>query len=164
MNTFQPQALLALAGPIYLLIVSWPLARIDISERRLPNRLVVPAFPIALTGQLLASMFTNHWDRLGLSLALGFASMIVGIFINRTSALGMGDVKLIAAIVLSLSWFSPLMTLLALAAAFLAATLVVLYLLIIGKSKLGATIALGPYLLFGFAGSLFATVPIQMLG
>ncbi|MFM6971836.1 MAG: prepilin peptidase [Rhodoluna sp.] len=164
MEPFSFGEFFALAGPVYMLLISWPLSRIDIKQRRLPNRLVLPAFPIALIGELAASWLTNQWLKLFLALALSIGALIIGAFINRTAALGMGDVKLIAAIVLMLAWFSPIAALLALVFGFVAATAVVLFLLATGRSKLGSTIALGPYLLFGFAGSLAISVPSQMLG
>ena len=164
MDSTQPFALFALAGPIYLLIVTWPLIRIDIRERRLPNRLVLPAIPIALLGEILASLLTDEWLKFFLALGLSFGALVLGMLINRSAALGMGDVKLIATIVLMLAWFSPIAALLALVFGFVLATAVVLHLLVIGRSKLGSTIALGPYLLLGFAGSLAISVPSQMLG
>ncbi|MEY4019430.1 MAG: hypothetical protein RLZZ590_730, partial [Actinomycetota bacterium] len=60
--------LFAWLGPIYLLTVAWPLTRIDLRERRLPNRLVVPAFPVTLLGQLLASVLGGSWLSLGIAI------------------------------------------------------------------------------------------------
>jgi len=144
---------IALAGPIYLLAVAWPLTRIDLRERRLPNRLVLPAFPIAVSSQLIACTISGEWWRIALSVAFAAAALLVGILANRTAALGMGDVKLISAIFLCLGWFNVVTPLIALVVGFIAAAAVVLVLVSLRRSTLGSTIALGPYLLFGFAGA-----------
>lgn len=144
---------IAFAGPIYLLAVAWPLTRIDLQERRLPNRLVLPAFPIALTSQLIACAISGEWWRIAASLAFATVALLVGILANRTAAMGMGDVKLISAMFLCLSWFNVITALIALVIGFVAAAAVVLVMVILRRSTLGSTIALGPYLLFGFAGA-----------
>ena len=147
-------ALGSLIGPLYLLAVAIPLARIDLREHRLPNRLVLPAVPITIIGQALASLSIFSWWRsltalIAAAIAFGFTLLV-----NRTGALGMGDVKLITAISLALAWFSPIAPAVALLIGFAAATAVILILLAARKTKLGARIPLGPYLLTGFVGAL----------
>lgn len=140
----------AFAGIAYLLAISWPLARIDIREHRLPNRLVLPAFPIAIAGQLIASVILNQWINFGLALAAALIAFVIGLAANHWASLGMGDVKLISAIALAMGWFSFMGPLLAVALAFIIASLVVLVLIGLGRSSLKSSIALGPYLLVGF--------------
>ena len=147
-------SIFAWIGPIYLLAVAWPLTRIDLRERRLPNRLVVPAFPITLFGQLLAALMGGNWMSIGISLACGLGAFVVGLLVNRFANLGMGDVKLIAAITLALAWFDPLSPFIALLLGFAVATVVVVAMLIRRRIKMGSTVALGPYLLVGFALAL----------
>ena len=149
--------LFAWLGPAYLLVVAWPLARTDIREHRLPNRLTLPLLPVALFGQLLAAGFSGDWSRLGVSLGWAVVAFVVGLGINRVGTLGMGDVKLITGMSLSLGWFSPVAPLLALAAAFALATLVVLFLFATRRARMGSSIALGPYLLVGFVIALGAS-------
>lgn len=146
--------LFALLGPTYLLAVAWPLAHTDIREHRLPNRLVLPAFAVALVGQLLAAIIGGQWWRLAMAVLAAATALGVGLLANRFASLGMGDVKLIAAMSLALGWFSPISPLVALALAFAIASAVVLVLLILRRSRLDSSIALGPYLLLGFAASL----------
>jgi leader peptidase (prepilin peptidase)/N-methyltransferase len=144
-------------GPLYLLAVAWPLARTDIREHRLPNRLTLPLLPVALIGQVLAAGYSGEWSRLGVSLGWAVVAFVVGLGINRIGTLGMGDVKLITGMSLSLGWFSPVAPLLALCAAFALATLVVLFLFATRKARMGSSIALGPYLLVGFVIALGAS-------
>lgn len=144
-------------GPMYLLAVAWPLARTDIREHRLPNKYTLPLLPIALVGQALAASFTGQWSRLGVALGWAVVAFVVGLGINRMGTLGMGDVKLITGMSLSLGWFTPVAPLLALCAAFALATLVVLFLFATRKARMGSSIALGPYLLAGFVIALGAS-------
>ena len=149
--------LFAWLGPLYLLAVAWPLARTDIREHRLPNKYTLPLVPIALFGQVSAALLTGEWPRLGVALGWAVVAFVVGLGINRMGTLGMGDVKLITGMSLSLGWFTPVAPLLALCAAFALATLVVLFLFATRKARMGSSIALGPYLLVGFVIALGAS-------
>ena len=144
-------------GPAYLLAVAWPLARTDIREHRLPNKYTLPLVPIALIGQLAACMAGADWSRLAVALGWAVVAFAVGLGINRIGTLGMGDVKLITGMSLSLGWFTPVAPLLALCAAFALATIVVLFLFVTRKARMGSSIALGPYLLVGFVIALGAS-------
>jgi leader peptidase (prepilin peptidase)/N-methyltransferase len=149
-SDFQITDLFALSGTIYLVAVAYRLSMIDVREHRLPNRLVLPAFPIALGGQLIACMLGAEWFNLLTALACCLLALLIGLAANRWATLGMGDVKLIAAISLSLGWFSFLAPLIAVVLAFVIACAVVLVMVALRKTTLGSSFALGPYLLVGF--------------
>ena len=148
--TFDPHFDFAWLGPLYLVAVAWPLTVIDIRERRLPNRLTLPVFPITLLGQVIAVLLGAEIWRLFGSLLAAIVAFVVALGLNLFAGLGMGDVKLIAGITFALAWFSPFLPLAALLVAFVAAGLVSLALLALRKTRMGSSIALGPYLLFGF--------------
>jgi leader peptidase (prepilin peptidase)/N-methyltransferase len=137
-------------GPLYLVAVSWPLTAIDIRERRLPNRLTLPVFPVAVFGQVSAIAFGAEPGQLWSSLVASALAFVFALVLNRTAGLGMGDVKLIAGITLSLSWFHPFLPAIALLIALVSAGAVSLVMLVLRKTRMGSSIALGPYLLFGF--------------
>jgi leader peptidase (prepilin peptidase)/N-methyltransferase len=141
-------------GPAYLVAVAWPLARTDIREHRLPNKYTLPLVPIALIGQLAACLAGAEWTRMAVALGWGVAAFAIGLGVNRMGTLGMGDVKLITGMSLSLGWFTPVAPLVALGAAFALATIVVLFLFVTRKARMGSSIPLGPYLLVGFVISL----------
>ena len=148
--TFDPHFDFAWLGPLYLVAVAWPLTVIDLRERRLPNRLTLPAIPITLLGQVLAIILgADPWRLLG-AFVTASVSFVVCLVLNRFAGLGMGDVKLISGITFALGWFSPLLPLAALLIAFFAAGAVSLALVALQKTRMGSSIALGPYLLFGF--------------
>lgn len=141
-------------GPLYLMAVTWPLIRIDISERRLPNRLTLPAIPITVLGQILAVALGAESWRLLIAVFAAVVAFSASLALNRYAGLGMGDVKLITAITLALAWFSPLLPAIALLIGFMIAGAVSLAMVFLRKASMGSSIALGPYLLVGFVLSL----------
>lgn len=148
--TYDPHFDFAWLGPLYLVAVAWPLTVIDIRERRLPNRLTLPVLPIALLGQVTAVLLGAEVWRLIESLLAAIIAFAIALVLNLLAGLGMGDVKLIAGITLALAWFSPFLPAVAILIAFIAAGAVSLVMLALRKTRMGSSIALGPYLLFGF--------------
>jgi leader peptidase (prepilin peptidase)/N-methyltransferase len=91
----------------YLIAIAIPLLVIDIKEHRLPNKLVLPLFPIWLLTSITYVVLTaDWWNALLMPLLLSVAYLLIGIVANYFEWIGMGDVKLITAMVLSLSWAS----------------------------------------------------------
>lgn len=138
----------------YLALTAWPLAKTDIQQRRLPNKYVLPAFPIILLGQFAAGIATGlWWNMLWATLAM-LTTFAVSLGVNRLGLLGMGDVKLMSAMALALGWYSVTLPVVSLLISFLIAGLVALALLVLGKIRLGGSMPLGPYLLVGFFGAI----------
>jgi leader peptidase (prepilin peptidase)/N-methyltransferase len=140
-----------LIGVIYLLVFSIPLAFIDIRQRRLPNKIVLPGLAITLVGQVLSVLAGAQWQQLAVAWATAVTVFALAAVANYFGALGMGDVKLMALMTAALSWFGWQHPLIAFAVAFVLATVAVLVLFVARRAKLGSTVALGPYLLAGFA-------------
>ena len=88
--------------------------------------------------------------RLLVSVLAAFIAFAIALLLNYIAGLGMGDVKLIAGITFALAWFSPLLPVTAILVAFVSAGAASLVLLALRKTRMGSSIALGPYLLFGF--------------
>jgi len=145
--------LIALIPALYLLVVAWPLTVIDLREHRLPNRLVLPAFPVALLAQLIATIISADWARQLSALLMALLIAAIGLGANYIDALGMGDVKLATVIALTLGYFNPWLPVIAIGIAFVLAFAVVLVLITLGKVKIGSSIPLGPYLLVSFIGA-----------
>jgi leader peptidase (prepilin peptidase)/N-methyltransferase len=138
----------------YLALTAWPLAKTDIKQRRLPNKYVLPAFPITLLGQIAAGIATGlWWNMLWATLAM-LVTFALSLGVNRLGLLGMGDVKLMSAIALALGWYSVALPVIALLISFLVAGLVAAVLLVMRKIRLGGSMPLGPYLLLGFFGAI----------
>ena len=158
MDFADPSNLAALIGPAYLIGAAVPLSVIDVQQRRLPNRLVLPGLPIALAGQLLGCALGGQWLRMLVALGWLLSGFAFALLFNRLNALGMGDVKLIALICLNLGWFGWQWPLAALTTAFGVATVLVLAFFAAGRYRLSSTIPLGPYLLTGFLASAIGLV------
>jgi leader peptidase (prepilin peptidase) / N-methyltransferase len=136
----RPEAVVVL----YLAGVTPWLARYDVREHRLPNVLVLPGIGVAV----LAS--AGEWAETGRVpvVPLMAAGIYAGFLflLNLLGGMGMGDVKLAAALGLA-SW-NGAVAVLSPVAAFLVGGLVSVVLLIAGRR--GRRIAFGPFLLGGF--------------
>jgi leader peptidase (prepilin peptidase)/N-methyltransferase len=133
--------------------VAWPLAVIDLREHRLPNRLVLPTYPIALVSQLVATVISMDWARFLFGVLCAVLVLVIGILANYFDVLGMGDVKLAGALALILCYFNPYLPIVAIGIAFVLAFGVIIILLFKGRVSLGTSIPLGPYLLLSFIGT-----------
>ena len=151
-------SLFSALGLGYLVLTAWPLAKTDILERRLPNKYVLPAFPITWLGQLLAGFAGAGFVNMLWALLAGVVTFTLSLVINRLGLLGMGDVKLMTVMALALGWFSPLLPIIALGISFLIAGIVAFWLLLRKKIKRGGSMPLGPYLIAGFLGAVTLAV------
>ena len=151
-------SLFSALGLGYLVLTAWPLAKTDILERRLPNKYVLPAFPITWLGQLLAGFAGAGFVNMLWALLAGVVTFGLSLMINRLGLLGMGDVKLMTVMAIALGWFSPLLPIIALGISFLIAGIVAIWLLMRKKIKLGGSMPLGPYLIAGFLGAVTLAV------
>lgn len=125
---------------LYLAAVTAPLVETDVRERRLPNALVLPAYPIALAG-LLGSA-----ERLVPLLVCGGVLLVFGVM-HLVADLGMGDVKLAGALALSLATLGAAPLGVGLVLPFLLGGAVALVLLLAGRR---GDLPFGPYLLAGY--------------
>ena len=123
-----------------------PLVVIDLRERRLPNKITLPAISLAFVGILL----TGEWGRVGVALICAAALFLLGTGLSFRGWLGMGDVKLLVPIGLTLGWFGWEVLAIGLGLAFFLAGVFVLVRMAMQKITASSTIALGPFLLLGF--------------
>jgi leader peptidase (prepilin peptidase) / N-methyltransferase len=152
-------SLFSALGLGYLVLTAWPLAKTDILERRLPNKYVLPAFPITWLGQLLAGFTGAGFVNMLWALLAGVVTFGLSLLINRLGLLGMGDVKLMTVMALALGWFSPLLPIIALGISFSnCRSSCDIWLLLRKKIKLGGSMPLGPYLIAGFLGAVTLAV------
>ena len=140
--------LLALAS---ILLLAVPLTVTDFREHRLPNRLTYLAIGISAATVLAAGLSAGLWFDLALALGLGLVTAGLGYLMAMVNGIGMGDVKLLVATNIVLGWFSPWLILVMLAIGFSLASLVSLALIVMRRANLKTPIAMGPFLLLGFA-------------
>jgi leader peptidase (prepilin peptidase)/N-methyltransferase len=138
----------SLLGFLYVAAVTEELVRIDVDSRRLPNRLVLPGYPLALTGIALHGV-TGGTHPLPALLA-GAAWLVFLLLLNVGGGMGMGDVKLAGVLGLCLGSIGAGQAVTGLAIAFLlggVAGILVLARRVVGDE---ARIPFGPFLLAGF--------------
>jgi leader peptidase (prepilin peptidase)/N-methyltransferase len=140
--------LLALAS---ILLFAVPLTITDFKEHRLPNHLTYTAIAISVSTVTVAGVLTASWFELLIGLGLGFGTAGIGYLMVVVRGIGMGDVKLLVAINTALGWFSPWLVLVMLAIGFSLASMVSLGLIVMRRADLKTPIAMGPFLLLGFA-------------
>lgn len=141
---------------LYVAAVAPELARVDLAERRLPNRLVVPGI---MVGLLAAA---GSWATTGepplVPLVAGAAYFGVLFLFALPGGMGMGDVKLAG--VLGLASPSIPVAIASPTLAFLSGGVVALVVLI-ARGR-GTRIPFGPFLLFGYAGALLVTATLSL--
>lgn len=147
--------------PAYLVLaaVAVLLAVVDLRHRVLPNRIVVPALGAGLLLLALAAAVDGTWPallRAGLAAAALFAVYLVLALISP-SALGMGDVKLVALLGLYLGWLGWEAVLLGAAAGFVVQAAASLTLLAFRRVDLRGELPFGPAMLAGAALVIGAT-------
>ena len=142
---------LPLIALLMILAMAVPLSIIDFREHRLPNRFTYPAIFISHGFVLISGALTTEWTRLLVALMISAGTWAIGYLLAIFDGIGMGDVKLLTAMNASVAWFSPIAVLVILAIGFSLASLVSLGLIALKKANLKTPIAMGPFLLFGFA-------------
>lgn len=145
--------LLLLAVPFgYLLAVSPFLAVIDIRSHRLPNALTLPGIGISFVSVLSISLLENKWLELTISIGVSALILIIGYPLARAELLGMGDIKLLIAFALPMSFISPIALLIGVLFSLLIANAFLLPKLLLNRLNAKTAIPMGPYLLLGLIG------------
>ena len=150
-------AWLTLVPLLHIAVIALPLAITDIREHRLPNSLTLPAVAVTQLTLALASLVDGAWGQYLVSLTAFALVAAVGLALAYTNSMGMGDTKLLLATTPLLAWHSPAAALVAAALAVLAAGAWAILRFRRGAVA-SAAIALGPFLLLGFAASALALV------
>lgn len=125
---------------------------VDLRERRLPNRVLLPAIAAVIVFLLAAA--AGNLTRSVLALSAGGAAMLLYglIWWLRPAAMGYGDVKLAGLLAMTTGWLSITAALSAVVIAFALASVLALGLLLTGRAR-STEIPFGPFMT---AGALFA--------
>lgn len=126
------------------------LAAIDIEQRILPNRVLLPTTVFVLVAQI--AFFPDRWDEWLLA-GLTAAAFLAAPRIVRRDGMGMGDIKLAVLLGVATGWsvFSAILI------GCLAMIPVALWMLRRDGSIRGATLPFGPFLAFGTLAILFTS-------
>ena len=134
----------------YLALLSVPLAWIDALSHRLPDRLTLPSYPIALAllggAALAVPEGGQHYLHAlaGLAACAGFYGVLLLI---TPASIVLGDVKLAGVLGLYLGWFGARATLAGLLGGFVLAAVVGLMLITARRATRKTHIPFGPFML-----------------
>lgn len=126
---------------LYLAAVTAPLLVTDAREHRLPNALVLPAYPVSVLVLIAAGRVPEF------PLLLAAGALAIFLLLNLCGGLGMGDVKLVVPLAFSLGTLGPATAAVGLALPFLLGGGSALVLLLGGRR---GDIPFGPFLLAGY--------------
>ncbi len=139
-------ALISLVPCVYLAAVTPALWATDVAERRLPNRLVLPGYPVALGAAGAVWVATGRAPVVALAAGLAYFAFLF--VLGLVGGLGMGDVKLGGVLGLAAGMVAPAAAVAAPVLAFVLGGIGALVTLVRGRG--GASIPFGPYMLVGF--------------
>jgi len=144
----------------YLALVSVPLAVIDALSHRLPDRLTLPSYPIALAllggAALTVPAGGQHFLHAlaGLAACAAFYGVL---WLISPASIGLGDVKLAGVLGLYLGWFGARAVLAGLLGGFVLATLVGVVLITAGRANRKTHIPFGPFMLAATLAAVLLT-------
>jgi Flp pilus assembly protein protease CpaA len=99
MNSLQ----IAYTPIAYLLMVGLPIIYFDLTQLRIPNKLVLPALAGSLLTTLIIPFLTGDWLVALLTIVIAFAVGAGLVAMSMAERIGMGDVKLIITMGITLS-------------------------------------------------------------
>jgi len=141
----------------FLGVLGVALATVDVAVQRLPDRLTLPAYPIAVALFAAAAIAGHQPDALlrallgGLALAGGYLVLAL----IRPGQLGTGDIKLAGLVGMALAWLGWPILIVGATLGFVLLAASSLVLLAARRITLGSAISFGPFML---TGALLATV------
>jgi leader peptidase (prepilin peptidase)/N-methyltransferase len=158
---FGPHA--ALPAFLYLAAVGIALAMIDLDLQRLPDKLTLPSYPVALALLGIAAGaqgagWPYAWALIGMAALFGFYATLWFVY---PAGMGLGDVKLSGVLGLYLGWLSWRALVVGAGSAFLVGAVVsILVLAIRGEGGRKTKVPFGPFMLLGVLIAVFAADPI----
>ena len=163
--------LVTLVAFLYLAAVSVSLAMIDLDTQTLPNRIVLPAYPVTAVLLAAAALLAGEPDRI-LGALVGGAALF-GVYLLLALAypagMGLGDVKLAGVLGLYLGWLGWGEIAVGGFAAFLLGGFFALVLVVARKANRKSGIPFGPWMLAGswlgiFYGEQIANGYLSLFG
>jgi len=142
-----------LATCVLALVWGLVLAVVDLEVLRLPDLLVLRAYPVAAVLLSGCALVTGDGTALLRAAACAGAGVVAFLLVALVSpvadGLGLGDVKLAGVLGALLGWFGWSEAFLGLLAGFVVGALVTLVLLVAGRVRRGGSLPFGPSMLVG---------------
>jgi prepilin signal peptidase PulO-like enzyme (type II secretory pathway) len=144
----------------YLAVAGVPVAFIDTRQRRLPDLVTLPSYPVSLLLLGAAALFVPGGPGrfvhalIGMAVAVAFCLLLL---LVSPSGIGLGDVKLAGPLGAYLGWLGAAAFVTGLLAAWLLAALAAIGLLLTRRATRKTEIPLGPFLIAGTLGVVLAS-------
>ncbi|MCF4122807.1 A24 family peptidase [Antribacter sp. KLBMP9083] len=135
-----------------ILALAWALlVAVDLAEHRLPDRIVLPAYPALFVALTLAAALSGDWSRLGRSAlaAVALCAVYFVLALISPAGLGLGDVKLAGLVGAFLGWLGWQQVYLGTLAAFAVGGFVAAVLVVTRRAKRDSDVAFGPSMMLG---------------
>ncbi|MET0422502.1 MAG: prepilin peptidase, partial [Actinoplanes sp.] len=146
---------------LYLAAIAVALAAIDLDTMRLPNKIVLPSYVVALVLFAPAVLDQRSWTAATRGLIAAVVLYAFYLFLAvLPRGMGFGDVKLAGLLGLYLGWLGWSSVLVGAFAGFLLGGLVGAVLMATHRAKRATRIPFGPYMLAGAFLAVFAAAPI----
>jgi leader peptidase (prepilin peptidase)/N-methyltransferase len=163
--------IVALIAFLYLAAISIVLTLIDLDTHKLPNKIVLPAYIVAIVLLGTASILVSDFGSL-LRAGIGMAAMFVAYFLMAIAypgGMGFGDVKLAGVLGLYLAWLGWGELLVGAFAAFVLGGVFSIILLASRRAGRKSGIPFGPWMLAGawvgiFLGDIIWTGYLSLFG
>jgi leader peptidase (prepilin peptidase)/N-methyltransferase len=161
----QLDQLAALPALLAFTALGVALAFIDLDTRRLPNVLVLPAYPVLAVLLTGAAVVTGDWGAL-LRAGLGGAALFGAFFLMALvypAGMGFGDVKLAGVLGLVLGWFSWAAVVVGAFAGFFLGAVVGVVVMAAGPHGRKTAVPFGPFMIAGALLGLWIADPVADL-
>ncbi len=163
--------ILVLIAFLYLAAISIALALIDLDTRKLPNKIVLPAYIVGIVLLGAASILAADYDSL-IRAGIGMAAMYIAYFLMAIAypgGMGFGDVKLAGVLGLFLAWLGWGELAVGAFAAFVLGGVFSIILLALRRAGRKSGIPFGPWMLAGawvgiFLGDSIFTGYLSLFG
>lgn len=153
---------LALPAYLFLAAIGLALALIDLDVHRLPDALVLPAYPVMAVLLTAASWASGDWSAL-LRATIGGATLWALYFVLmsvRSGGMGFGDVKLAGVLGAGLGWLGWGSLVVGGFAAFLLGGVYAVALLLTRRAGRGSRVPFGPWMVLGAAVGVAVGEPL----
>ncbi len=138
------------------------MAAIDLRTRRLPNALVIPAYPIFGGLLLIPTLAEGLWSSYARAALGGLALFAIYLLLALVSpsGMGLGDVKLSGVVGMALAWFGWASWVLGSVLAFFLAAIVGIGLLVTRRIGRHSAVPFGPFMV---AGAILGVVALPAI-